>query len=135
MHLESIKLPKYFQPVGVSKRSKFKSLATRSTAPLVGMDRATAFRPPCDLKNGMASAFAAITASESEGLTKNFDPRIMLRSPSPSAAAPNEGNAILAANPVTIYPGSELVTIGVEKGKASINTLIGKYVSFKLIIN
>ena len=37
------------------------------------------------------------------------------------SAAPNEGNAILAADPVTIYPGSELVTIGVEKGKASIS--------------
>jgi hypothetical protein len=42
-------------------------------------------------KKGMTSAFAAITARESEGVTKKLAPRIMLRSASPSAAAPNAG--------------------------------------------
>ena len=37
------------------------------------------------------------------------------------SAAPNEGNAILATEGVSIYPGSGLVTIGVEQGKAPIS--------------
>ena len=96
----SMRLPKNFQPVGVSKRLKFKSFATRSTAPDVGMDRATPLKPPWVLKNGMLSALATMTAKESDGLTKNCFPRIMLRSPSPSAAAPNSGTT---RSPTSIF--------------------------------
>jgi hypothetical protein len=39
----SIRLPKNFQPVGVSKNCRPSFSATRSRAPLVGIDRAT----PC----------------------------------------------------------------------------------------
>ena len=39
----SMRLPKNFQPVGVSKKGSLSSSATRSSAPLVGMERAT----PC----------------------------------------------------------------------------------------
>lgn len=61
-----------------------------SRAAEVGMLRATPFRPL--LKYGMASlAYAAMMATLSEGVTKNLDPRIMLRSASPSHAAPNCG--------------------------------------------
>jgi hypothetical protein len=58
------------------------------------MDRATALRPPWEAKNGMhLSAWAAMMATESDGVTKNCRPRIMLRSASPSAAAPKAGTA------------------------------------------
>ena len=67
-----------------------------SSAPPVGIERATPLRP--DLKYGMHScAFAAIIATLSLGLTKKFFPRIMLRSPSPSDAAPKSG-ALSPAN-------------------------------------
>mmetsp|Transcript_15336 Transcript_15336/g.30541 ORF Transcript_15336/g.30541 Transcript_15336/m.30541 type:complete len:222 (+) Transcript_15336:679-1344(+) len=91
-----MRLPKNFQPVGVSKRERLRSFATRSTAPDVGMLLATDFRPPCAAKNGILLAFAAITARESEGVTKNCVPRIMFLSPSPSAAAPNDGTDLPA---------------------------------------
>lgn len=65
--------------------------ATRSSAPDVGMDLATPFKPPLDEKYGMQFACAAMMATESDGVTKNRSPRIMLRSASPSAAAPKEG--------------------------------------------
>jgi hypothetical protein len=39
----SMRLPKYFQPVGTSKKGSCRAVATRSRAPLVGMERAT----PC----------------------------------------------------------------------------------------
>ena len=38
-----MRLPKYFQPVGVSNSARLFFAATRSTAPLVGMLRATAW--------------------------------------------------------------------------------------------
>ena len=38
-----------------------------------------------------ALALAAIMATESEGVMKKCEPRIMLRSPSPSEAAPKRG--------------------------------------------
>jgi len=38
-----------------------------------------------------AWALAAMTATESEGVTKKLPPRIMFRSPSPSLAAPKTG--------------------------------------------
>mmetsp|Transcript_27986 Transcript_27986/g.56368 ORF Transcript_27986/g.56368 Transcript_27986/m.56368 type:complete len:276 (-) Transcript_27986:42-869(-) len=41
----------------------------------------------------MSSEFSTMTASESDGVTKNLRPRIMLRSASPSAAAPNTGGS------------------------------------------
>ena len=41
-----MRLPKNFQPVGVSKSGRPKAAATRSTAPLVGIERATALSPP-----------------------------------------------------------------------------------------
>mmetsp|Transcript_18975 Transcript_18975/g.48921 ORF Transcript_18975/g.48921 Transcript_18975/m.48921 type:complete len:224 (+) Transcript_18975:794-1465(+) len=91
---ESIRLPKNFQPVGTSNASMPRALATRSSAHDVGIERAHALRPPFFLKKGIASALAAITASESDGVTKNWSPRIMLRSASPSAAAPNLGGGV-----------------------------------------
>jgi formamidopyrimidine-DNA glycosylase len=69
----------------------------RSTAWLVGMDRATVLSPPWSRKKGMASALAAINAKESDGVTKNFLPKIMLRSASPSAAAPKSGTSAATA--------------------------------------
>lgn len=38
-----MRFPKYFHPVGTSKNSSPRSLATRSNAPLVGMLRATPY--------------------------------------------------------------------------------------------
>jgi len=84
-------LPKNFHPVGTSNRLSPLAAATRSRAADVGMDRATPFSPPA--KKGMASALAAMMATESEGVTKNCLPRIMLRSASPSCAAPKSGSA------------------------------------------
>lgn len=43
----SIRLPKNFQPVGVSKKGSFRAAATRSRAPLVGMERATPYTARC----------------------------------------------------------------------------------------
>jgi hypothetical protein len=43
------------------------------------------------VKELRACALAAIMATESEGVMKNFFPRIMFRSPSPSLAAPKSG--------------------------------------------
>ena len=63
--------------------------ATRSTAALVGMDRATPAMPFA--YPGASVALAARMARLSEGVTKNRLPRIMLRSPSPSDAAPKSG--------------------------------------------
>mmetsp|Transcript_25761 Transcript_25761/g.86570 ORF Transcript_25761/g.86570 Transcript_25761/m.86570 type:complete len:321 (-) Transcript_25761:579-1541(-) len=86
----SIRFPKYFQPVGVSKHLRPSFCATRSTAREVGIDRATARRPPRSGANHGThfSTLAARTARESEGVTKNWRPTTMLRSPSPSKAAP-----------------------------------------------
>ena len=39
----SMRLPKNFQPVGTSKKGRLCAAATRSNAPLVGIERAT----PC----------------------------------------------------------------------------------------
>ncbi len=62
-------------------------LATRSTAPDVGIDRATPESP--FFKYGIWQALAAITAKLSQGVTKKaFRPSTMFRSPSPSNAAP-----------------------------------------------
>ena len=69
-----MRLPKNFQPVGVSKRAKFFAWATLSTAPDVGIDRATALMPPWAAKKGMQSAWAAKIAKESLGVTKNWVP-------------------------------------------------------------
>ena len=69
-------------------------MATRSSAPDVGMDLATPLRPPLEEKYGMQLACAAMIATESDGVTKKRSPRIMLRSASPSAAAPNEGTCV-----------------------------------------
>ena len=51
---DSIRLPKFFQPVGVTKQGMLYFLATRSTAPVVGKERAQPFTPP--RKNGMHCA-------------------------------------------------------------------------------
>ena len=48
--------------------------ATRSTAPDVGIDLATALMPPWAAKKGMQSAWAARIAKESLGVTKNWVP-------------------------------------------------------------
>uniref|UniRef100_A0A7C9CDK9 Uncharacterized protein n=1 Tax=Opuntia streptacantha TaxID=393608 RepID=A0A7C9CDK9_OPUST len=85
-----MRLPKNFQPVGTSKKGSFNFSATRSSAPLVGIDRAKPLIP--SWKYGIAScAFAAIIATESDGVTKKLLPRIMFLSPSPSLAAPKSG--------------------------------------------
>mmetsp|Transcript_7056 Transcript_7056/g.25105 ORF Transcript_7056/g.25105 Transcript_7056/m.25105 type:complete len:316 (+) Transcript_7056:268-1215(+) len=89
-----MRLPKYFQPVGVSNRGTPMASATRSSAPLVGMLRAHPPRPPA--KYGIALWFAAITATESDGVTKNCWPSTMLRSASPSQAAPKVGKLALS---------------------------------------
>mmetsp|Transcript_2529 Transcript_2529/g.4754 ORF Transcript_2529/g.4754 Transcript_2529/m.4754 type:complete len:296 (+) Transcript_2529:147-1034(+) len=88
----SMRLPKNFQPVGVSKHSMPFFLATRSTAPEVGIDLAQPLRP--SLNCGIRSALATSMAKESEGEMKNCEPRIMLRSASPSAAAPKVGGGL-----------------------------------------
>ena len=85
----SSKLPKNFQPVGVSYMPIPSFSATRSAAPLVGMDRAMPFSPA--LYPGARCALAASIASESDGVTKIPLPMIRLRSPSPSEAAPKSG--------------------------------------------
>ena len=61
---------------GVSKKGRPSLEATRSTAPLVGIERATARRPPSFVNHGIRCACAAMTASESEGVTKKPRPRI-----------------------------------------------------------
>mmetsp|Transcript_32448 Transcript_32448/g.45225 ORF Transcript_32448/g.45225 Transcript_32448/m.45225 type:complete len:227 (-) Transcript_32448:268-948(-) len=94
----SMRFPKYFHPVGTSWSLIFFSFATKSTAPLVGMERAQPFKP--SLKYGMHSwALSTMIASESDGVTKNFFPKIMFLSASPSAAAPNSGTVSLFFSP------------------------------------
>lgn len=67
-------------PVGVSKHSIPSFCPTLSIAAPVGMLRATPFNPAL-AKYGIHFALSAITATESDGVTKNpFCPRIMLRS-------------------------------------------------------
>merc|ERR1719220_2744341 len=61
----SIRLPKNFQPVGVSKHSMPFFFATRSTAPEVGMERAQPLSP--SLNCGIRSELATSIARESEG--------------------------------------------------------------------
>mmetsp|Transcript_766 Transcript_766/g.1819 ORF Transcript_766/g.1819 Transcript_766/m.1819 type:complete len:218 (-) Transcript_766:907-1560(-) len=99
----SMRLPKNFQPVGVSKKGMFLALHTRSRAHDVGMLRATPLSPPLPPKRakgpflvakyGMSSQLSTSTARESEGVTKNLLPRIMFLSASPSAAAPRTGGS------------------------------------------
>mmetsp|Transcript_24033 Transcript_24033/g.65020 ORF Transcript_24033/g.65020 Transcript_24033/m.65020 type:complete len:203 (+) Transcript_24033:791-1399(+) len=105
---QSIRLPKNFQPVGVSKKEKSRASATTSRAPEVGIERATPLIPPANC--GIAALpFAARMATESEGVTKKPLPRIMLRSASPSAAAPKSGADAAAA--VCIPPPSSPMTL------------------------
>ncbi len=85
----SSRLPKYFQPVGVSKQGMPSAAATRSSAALVGIERATPFNPLA--YPGTWWALAAKTARLSLGVTMKRRPRIRLRSPSPSLAAPKLG--------------------------------------------
>lgn len=67
-------------PVGVSKHSIPIFCPTLSIAALVGILRATPFSPVLT-KYGMHMALSAMTATESDGVTKNpCWPRIMLRS-------------------------------------------------------
>mmetsp|Transcript_21947 Transcript_21947/g.51324 ORF Transcript_21947/g.51324 Transcript_21947/m.51324 type:complete len:347 (-) Transcript_21947:198-1238(-) len=84
-----MRLPKNFQPVGTSKHSIFCFLATRSKACEVGMERAQPLRP--SLNCGMRLLLATSMATESDGETKNCELITMLRSASPSAAAPKVG--------------------------------------------
>mmetsp|Transcript_40655 Transcript_40655/g.131641 ORF Transcript_40655/g.131641 Transcript_40655/m.131641 type:complete len:214 (+) Transcript_40655:951-1592(+) len=65
--------------------------ATRSRAHEVGIERAQPLSPAA--KYGMQLAFATMMASESLGEQKKRDPMIMLRSASPSAAAPKTGGS------------------------------------------
>ena len=70
-----IKFPKNFHPVGVSYRGIPSFLATISTAPDVGMLLAT----PLIFYFKNKSECAANIARESEGVTKKFLPKIILR--------------------------------------------------------
>lgn len=65
-------------------------MATLSSAPEVGIDLATPVNP---LFGKTAWALAASTATESEGVTKNYLPKIMFLSASPSQAAPKSGTS------------------------------------------
>ena len=67
--LESKRFPKNFHPVGVSKQGIFKARATKSTAELVGIDRATPAIP--SLYPGTQFVLAVITAKLSLGFTKH----------------------------------------------------------------
>ena len=49
----SMRLPKNFQPVGTSKKGKLCAAATRSNAPLVGIERATPCGPARQLNPGL----------------------------------------------------------------------------------
>ena len=63
---------------------------------LVGMDLATPFSP--SLKKGTQSlAYAVMTATLSEGDTKNWGPRIIALSASPSHAPPKSGKLATSA--------------------------------------
>lgn len=65
--MESIISPKSFHPVGTSNKFKFNLVATRSTAQhqkLAEIYLATDVNPPCQEKNGMISAWAAMIAKE-----------------------------------------------------------------------
>eukprot|EP00966_Prymnesium_polylepis_P207510 4806929-Prymnesium_polylepis.1 len=50
-------------PAGVRRRAQ-------EVSPEVGIERATALRPPSRLNHGMVCACATMTASESDGVTK-----------------------------------------------------------------
>ena len=63
--------------------------ATRSGAWEVGMERATPAKP--SLYPGTKWALAVMMAKLSLGVTKKLLPKIILRSPSPSDAAPKSG--------------------------------------------
>lgn len=82
--MELVKKPEFVHwyaiPVGVSKHSIPIFCPTLSIAALVGILRATPFNPVLT-KYGMHMALSAMTATESDGVTKNpCCPRIMLRS-------------------------------------------------------
>mmetsp|Transcript_4179 Transcript_4179/g.15319 ORF Transcript_4179/g.15319 Transcript_4179/m.15319 type:complete len:205 (-) Transcript_4179:767-1381(-) len=115
----SIRLPKNFHPVGVSKHSTPAFAATRSSAAAVGIDLASPLSPL--LKYGMHWAFAAMMATESEGVTKKLLPKIMLRSPSPSDAAPKSGasgaNIVFTSSSAYVRLGS-----GWPPAKSSLGT-------------
>lgn len=65
------------------------------------------------LKNGMLLALAAIIAMLSEGVTKKFLPNIMLRSASPSQAAPKSGAyTVLSKTPIFLTRSSAYVRFG-----------------------
>src|SRR5581483_10324399 len=66
-----------------------RAAATRSTARLVGIERATPASP--SRNHGTSRAFAASTARLSLGPITQLRPTTRLRSPSPSEAAPKSG--------------------------------------------
>ena len=68
--------------------------ATVSTAPEVGILLAT----PRILDLRKSYEFVAKTAKESDGVTKKFFPKIMLRSASPSQAAPKSYSDLFYEN-------------------------------------
>lgn len=86
----SIKLPKNFHPVGVSNNYKLFLIVTLSNAPDVGIDLAAPNNPFLNMR----WAFAANTANESDGVTKNYLPNIIFLSASPSHAAPKCGTEL-----------------------------------------
>jgi hypothetical protein len=89
MRPASSRLPKNFQPVGVSKQSTPSASATRSAAWLVGMERATPAMPALVARRQVG--VGGQHGEAVDGVTKKPRPRIMLRSPSPSEAAPKSG--------------------------------------------
>ena len=88
----SIRFPKNFQPVGVSNKFLIPFYwETLSNAPDVGIDLAIPNNPFLNI----AWELAAINATESDGVTKNYLPKIIFLSASPSQAAPKSGASFL----------------------------------------
>lgn len=84
----SIKFPKNFHPVGVSNKFLIPNLAeTLSRAPLVGILLAHPNNYPYKKDPELAAKIAKL----SEGVTKNYFPKIIFLSASPSQAAPKSG--------------------------------------------
>ena len=86
--VKTLKTSCFSNPGKTKLRRRNYILSYRSTAPEVGIDLATPLQRP-SWNQGMCSRLSASTARLSQGVTKKaFLPRIMLRSPSPSKAAP-----------------------------------------------
>ena len=66
-----MRLPKNFQPVGTSKKGKLCAAATRSNAPLVGIERATPCGPTRQL-NAKESGSHLMLPTDKRTLLNNW---------------------------------------------------------------